>query len=198
MKKLAVLLLVGLMATSAFAGLDDGANSIGLYFDSGALTNEMNIGASTPFFAYIILSNPTFPELSGFELSYDVETPAGMEAMYFRLGEDLQGGLNVAQGNTATSGQYVVGWGSPRSTSATTILASWQCMLLSPMTVNYYFGPSNPQSIQDGWPALEIGGSIIAGYLSSGSPDAPVAIVNGTGVVSEEVESFGGVKALFR
>jgi hypothetical protein len=198
MTRVTAILLVLLIAGAAGAGLDSGTNSIGLYFDPAAGTNEFDVGASEPFFAYIILSNPDFPELSGFEMSFNVVTPPGMEGLFYRLSENLYGGLNVAQGGTATVGQYVVGWGEPRPTSAVTPLADWQCMLLNPMTVEIYFGPSEPQSLPDGWPALEIGGVIIPAYLSSGSPGSPVAVINGTGPVAVETAAFGEVKALFR
>jgi len=202
MKKLVVLLMVSLMAASAFAGIDDGDNSIGIFFDLGGNNAETTAAQNVPFFAYLVVSNPTFPELSGVEVSYRVETPVGFEAFYFRLAEDLYGGLNVAQGNTATLGQYIIGWGTPRPTSTVTPLVGWQCMLLTVMEVKMYIGPSTPESIQDGLPALEIGGTIIPADFSTGAPSLPVAIVNRGAqtdpVVPDETTSFGDVKALFR
>ncbi len=71
-------------------------------------------------------------------------------------------------------------------------------MLLSPMTVEIFLGPSNVQSIDDGLPAYEIGGSILPLGLSTSGANVPVAVVNGAGPVAVEEASFGSVKSLFR
>ena len=61
MKKLVVLLLVSLMAASAFAVTDPDPNMIGVYFDTDANDNCMIVGPSTPFNAYVILTNTDAP-----------------------------------------------------------------------------------------------------------------------------------------
>lgn len=198
MKRLGMLLIVMLMASSAFAVIDPDPNMMGLYFDLNADTNSFAATVNVPFMAYLMLTNPTYADVSGFEAGYEVVVPAGMEGLYFRLNEDLQGGLNVAVGNTALLGEYVVGWPAPRTTSAATVLVAWQMMLIAPMQVEVFLGPSNSPSVDNGLPALEIGGSIVSLGLSTGGAEIPVARVNGAGPIAEEFSSFGGVKALFR
>jgi hypothetical protein len=198
MKKLVVLLLVSLMATSAFAVVDPDDNMMGIYFDLEADTLSKDATANVPFMAYLMITNSTYPELSGFEASYRVETPAGMGGLFFRLAEDLQGGLNVSVGNTAVNGEYIVGWPSPRPATPAFVAVSWQLMLLGEFQADIYLGPTSAPSIDNGLPAIEIGGAIRSVGLSTGGAGIPVAVVNGMAPVAEEMESFGNVKALFR
>ncbi len=46
MKTLVVLLMVSLMATSAFAVVDEDPDMIGVYFDANADLNEFNVDAT--------------------------------------------------------------------------------------------------------------------------------------------------------
>ncbi len=84
------------------------------------------------------------------------------------------------------SGDYVVGLASPLPGAPAKTFITWQFMLLSPMTVEIFLGPSNVQSIDDGLPAYEIGGSILPLGLSTGGANVPVAVVNGAGPVAVE------------
>lgn len=203
MKKLVVLLMVSLMATSAFAVVDPDPNMIGVYFDMNADSISTPATMNVPFFAYVMLTNPTYAEISGFEAAYSVQVPLGFESLFFRLNEDLQGGLNVAVGNTATAGEYIVGWPAPRPTSPATVLVSWQLMLLSTFSADIFLGPTTaPSGDNPNLPALEVGGSIVNLGTSTGDPAIPVAVINPAGPgdvpVAEEGASFGDVKALFR
>lgn len=198
MKKLVVLLLVSLMATSAFAVVDEDPNMLGVYFDLNADQNAINIGASTPFFAYVMITNPT-NNVYGLEFGYDVVTPVGMEGMIFRLLNALPGGaVDLGTSTDLLSGDYVVGLASPLPGQPATTFVTWQFMLLTPMSVDIYLGPSSVQSIEDGLPAYEIGGTILPLGLSTGGVATPVAVINGVGPVAIESASFGSVKSLFR
>ncbi len=200
MKKLLVLLVVSLMATSAFAVVDEDPNMLGVYFDLDADMNELAVGANTPFFAYVMLTHPTSDNVFGLEFGYDVVVPAGMEGLIFRLANNLPAGA-VDLGNSVSvfSGDYVAGLAAPLPGAPAVTFVTWQFMLLSPgLEVQIFLGPSNVQSIDDGLPAYEAGGTIEPLGLSTGGVSTPVAVVNGVGPVAVDNASFGSVKSLFR
>jgi hypothetical protein len=84
MKKLVVLLLVSLMATTAFAQIDPDTDMLGVYFDMGATDNCLTIGPSVPFFAYVTITNPSAPEVHGLEFGYNLVS-TGAPGTMFRL-----------------------------------------------------------------------------------------------------------------
>ena len=202
MKKLVVLLLVSLMAVSAFAGVDEDPDMLGCYFDLDANDNCITMGESAPFFAYFMITNATADNVFGVEFGYEVVVPAGMEGMLFRLAEILPtSSLNVGVAADKLQGDYIVGMGTPiAGNGANVTVVTWQLMLLTVMPVDIYVGPSNPESIFDGLPAYEIGGTIASLGVSTGHPalGLPVASVNGDCPVAIENASFGSVKSLFR
>jgi hypothetical protein len=199
MKNLLVLLMISLMATSAFAVVDEDPDMLGVYFDASADQNALNIGINIPFFAYVMITNPSEANVWGLEFGYDVVVPAGFEGLIFRLANNLPAG-SVDLGNSTSlfSGDYVAGLASPLPGQPVTTFVTWQFMILTPMTVELFLGPSQVESISDGLPAYEYGGQIKSLGLSTGGPGVPVAVVNGTGPVANEEASFGSVKSLFR
>jgi hypothetical protein len=200
MKKLVVLLMVSLMATSAFAVIDPDPNMMGIYFDLDANQLELDATANTPFMAHFMLTNSSYPEISGFECTYSFVTPAGFEGLVFNLGLNVYGGLNIGTAG-ATYGNLVVGYPSPRAATPALPLASVTMMLLGEFRVEGYLGAAEIPSLPGGLPVIEIGGDLRTVGLSTGGTDTPVCIINPTvddEPVAEEVESFGGVKALFR
>ena len=202
MKKLVVLLLVSLMAVSAFAGLDEDPDMLGCYFDVDANQNCIAAGVNVPFFAYFMITNVSADNVFGVEFGYDVGVPAGMDGMLFRLAEILpSGALNVGTASDKMQGDYIVGMASPiAGNGANVTVVTWQLMLLSVMPVDIFVGPSNPESIFDGLPAYEIGGTIASLGVSTGHPSLgiPAASINGDCPVAVENASFGSVKSLFR
>ncbi len=199
MKKLIVLLLVSLMATSAFAVVDEDPDMLGVYFDANADENSINPIVNVPFDAYVMITNPSAADVWGLEFGYDIVVPAGFEGLFFRLSNSLPAGsVDLGVSDDKLSGDYVAGLATPLPGNPATTFVTWQFMLLSPMTVEIFLGPSNVQSIDDGLPAYEIGGVILPLGLSTGGANVPVAVINGLGPVAVEEASFGSVKSLFR
>ncbi len=199
MKKLVVLLLVSLMATSAFAQIDPDTDMLGVYFDMEGLSNCLDIGPSIPFFAYVTITNPSAVEVHGLEFGYTLTTTA--PGSIFRLLNGLPvGAVDLGQNTDLMGGDYVVGLASPLPATTSVEFVTWQFMLLAPQTVEIFLGPSVVPSIDNGLPAYEIGGSIQSLGLATGPPSAgfPVAAVNGECPVAVENASFGSVKSLFR
>ncbi len=199
MKKLVVLLLVSLMATTAFAGIDPDPDMLGVYFDTDANMNCTTATPNVPFPAYITITNPTSAEVHGLECGYEVVVPAGMDGLFFRLGNSLPAGaVDLGNSDDKLIGDYVVGLASPLPGNGAVQFVSWNLMLLGAFPVDIFLGPSTIQSIDDGLPAYEIGGAIRSLGLATGGVGTPVASINGDCPVAVEEASFGSVKSLFR
>ena len=204
MKKLLLLVLASLVATSAFAVTDDDPDMLGIYFDMNADNNCLTIGTSIPFFAYLILTNPTAPAINAYELGKENVVPAGMEGMIFRLSSNIAN--NVVPGvdvgtNGALGGDYIVGLAAPLPAQPALVLHSWQYMLLAVIPVEMYIGASSAPSIPGDFPVVQNAeGSILMQVgQSTGGPGFPVATVNTPEcVVGVEEISFGSIKSLYR
>jgi hypothetical protein len=200
MKKLVVLLLVSLMATSAFATIDPDADMLGIYFDLNADNNCTTAPASIPFSAYVMITNVSADLVYGVEFGYQVV--ASTPGTFFRLGEVLPAGsLNVGNAADPAAGDYIIGFSAPTPGAGGNVtVVTWSFLLLAPVSLDMYIGASNSPSIDNGLPAMEIGGVIVPLGVSTGHPDLglPAATVNGDCVVANEDVSFGSVKSLFR
>jgi len=204
MKKLVVLLLVSLMATSAFAVIDPDYDMMGIYFDLNADNNCLTQGPSIPFMVYVVLTNTTAPGINAYELGLDVVVPVGFEGMIFRLASTIANGV-VAGVDVGTSGalggDFIVGLNGTLPGAPAIVLHSFQYMLLAPMAVEFYIGASSAPSIPGDYPVVQnADGSILMQVgQSTGGPDIPVATINIVEcVVGVEEASFGSVKSLFR
>jgi hypothetical protein len=206
MKKLVVLLLASLVATSAFAVIDPDPDMIGIYFDTNADNNCLPAQpASVPFNAYLVLTNTTAPAINAYELGYDLTVPAGMEGMLFRLSSVIAAGavsgVNVGNETNILSGDLIVGLAASLPGNPAVVLHSWQYMLLAAMPVEFVIHQSSAPSIPGVYPVVQnaIGSILMQVGQSTGGPDFPVATVNTAEcVVGVEEASFGSVKSLFR
>ncbi len=203
MKKLVVLLLATLVATSSFAVIDPDDDMMGIYFDRNADDNCLTVGPSVLINVYIILTNTTAPAINAYELGLTVAVPTGMEGSIFRMASAIADGVvsGVDVGtNGPLGGDYIVGLGLSLPAQPALILHSFQYMLLAAMPVEFYIGASSIPSIAGVYPVVQNAeGSILMQVgQSTGGPDIPVATINGECVVGVEEASFGSVKSLFR
>jgi len=206
MKRLVVLLLATLVATSAFAVADPDDNMIGIYFDREATMNCTTVGASVPFFAYVIATNCTVPTISFYEFGYRNEVPLGMETMFFRLSDAAFDGYPNALdigGGDAILGDHICAADIGFAVEPAMVLHSYQFMLLTPMAVDMFIFQSSAPSVPGTvYPDVMDDETKLFSTLgqSTGGPDIPVAQINPEGdcVVSVESASFGSVKSLFR
>ena len=204
MKKVIILLLASLIATSAFAVIDPDPDMMGIYFDVNADINCIDVGPSIPFFTYLVLTNTTAPSINAYELGKVNAVPAGMETLIFRLSSNIAN--NVVSGvdvgtNDALGGDYIVGLAEPLPAQPALILHSWQYMLLAVMPVEMFIGASSAPSIPGDFPVVQNAeGSILMQVgQSTGGPGIPVATVNIVDcVVCVEEISFGSIKSLYR
>ncbi len=198
MKKTLLLLTVSLMvATSAFAILDDAENNIGLYFDTNAdvVCTTANFIDHVP--AYFILTNPTMTSTRGFELGMNVigRTNTSVTVTYPVNATDVG-----AAGTGGNDFNYIAGYASPMLTTPVTILATLDIFYLDQVPLDFILGPAAPSSDPAGENVMIMleDFSLVPGSTSN-EPGLPAAQINGACVVVDnEDASFGAVKALFR
>ena len=189
-----VLLVIFAFCGTARAVVDPTPNQMGIFFDQNADSRSMTIGASIPFMMYVILTNPTAPEVSGFEVGYWINVAAGYDSYLYRLANNLGvPGSDLGDSSDYMQGDYVVQFDEPIPSVPSVILVRWQYMLLAPMMAALNLGPSVEQSIDDEYPAYYSEDSVIPvpmGYQC--------CLVNADCGLAERVSSFGHVKSLYR
>jgi hypothetical protein len=184
-----------LVAVNAFAQLDPDDDGIGVYFDPCACVNciSMDFGNRT---AYIVITHPTSPQgVGGWECAMWPEGPVSL------TGVDIQGqAINIG-----TAPEYVVGTVDPQINPFTypaivvAVIHFFVESTADPIT--WWIDGIRRHSLDEKVPAYLDGGDItIIKKLqqSTGGPQFPVATINGDCAVGLEIESWGGVKALFR
>jgi hypothetical protein len=194
MKKLVALLMVSLMATVAFAGLDPDTDSFGVYFDTNGNTNAV-VGQPifTPFNVYLLLMNPA-GSTNGFECTV---TPEG--APYFILATNLGAGALDVDGS---ANGFAVGAAAPYAVNAggAIVLVQWQFMLQGATPMSFRISQATVPSMAGGLPVVTGNGILRRCGVASGDVTLPVAYCNNPGgvIVGQEISSFGNVKSLFR
>jgi len=98
MKTLIIALTCLAIASTAFAQVDPDPDMIGVYFDLGATNNCLQISPHMPFFAYVIITNPTGVQVGGVEFGYNLVNTSGPGTL-FRLATILPAGA-VDLGNS--------------------------------------------------------------------------------------------------
>ena len=124
MKKLiSVLTLSLLVASSAFAIIDDGTSSLGAYSDTDGDSNCFTVTPNVPFNVYWVFANPDIANLGGFEFAWRFEP----NPTHFVLSTTMPAGaLNIG-----TPNNMVVGLGLGLITSEATLLVTHQVMIVS-------------------------------------------------------------------
>ena len=113
-------ILMVLWATVAHAVLDPEPDGLGVCFTPDANTSDATPGLFMPFAMYVVLINPTFPQLHGWQAAV---READTDVLYV-LSSSIPGdGINSGSGL-----QFSVGYDVPRPTSTVTVLASMQVM----------------------------------------------------------------------
>lgn len=194
MKTLLSLLLACSLASGAFAGLDPGTDSFGIYFDTAGNTNCRTAGAFQPFPVYLLLMNPAGPT-NGFECSL-----AMTGARYFVLSTHF-GVSCIDDIEPNGPNDIVTGCASnfPVPETGAVVLATLQLMLQEPTELLFRIGPASIPSLPGGLPVVTGDGVLRLCRVASGDVNLPVAGINaGNCPVSEEVNAFGEVKSLFR
>lgn len=195
MKALAAMMIAGLLAPVAFAGLDPATDSFGVYFDTEGNTNCTTAAAMEPVTAHLLLLNPEAPT-NGFECSI-----ALTGAPHFVLSTVLH---NTAGGPCFVDieeGAYAIGAATnyPVPPSGAVLLVTWVFLLQEPSELLFHIGPHPIPSLPGGMPVVTGDGILRRGAVAAGDVHLPVAGINAANCpVSGQAGSFGEVKCLFR
>jgi len=200
MKKTAFALLLTLfIAGGAFAQLDPDDDGIGIYFDPCACVNCLDLPTGDHT-GYAVITHPTSEMgVAGWEATITSTGPAVV------TGWELMGySINVA----TRPDEFVVGLGEPLVNPYTypaVVVAMFNMYIVDEGTpIEFFIDGIYFHSIEDyEGPAYVDGGdyaTIKPLQMIQGSPDLPVAIVNGdcSGVVATENTTFDNLKALYR
>ncbi len=193
MKKLIVLLMAMLIATSAFAIVDPDDNMMGFYFDTEAdfpCVSGVNAYDTIPM--YLVMTNMVADELYGFEVGYTIEGSAMVLSTTF----DNPSVIDVGE-----AGNHIVGFGSPTVTAPVTFLATLSVMYMDTAleAVGFTMHGTIPSSIDPAYPVILLAdGELLSVGLSAESGYG--AEINGApcSVVATDDVSFDGIKSLYR
>lgn len=193
MKKLVVLLMVSLIASSAFAVVDPDPDMVGMYFDPMADTYCFTAAPYATVIAYMILTNPTMDAIGGFELGYHFTGAAMVLSTTFTNPQAL---------NVGGPDNMIVGFGSPQVCSEATVLATLSVLYMDTTMgpVYFYLTGTEPSSIDPTLPTLLMtDDSLVTAGLST-LPGTAGATINGIcgDIVDTEDASWDGVKSLYR
>jgi hypothetical protein len=197
MKKfLGSFLITFLAANVAFAIVDPDTNSMGIYFDGNADIYELETHPLIEVMVYIILTNPDFGTLLGYEFGYQIV------GNYVLVTYGLWGTGIIDVGGGP--GNHIVGLSAPFAMSPATVLCALMIAVQDTNPIAFTLTGSIPNAIPGSQlPAVLLAGDIIlpiglSSGLDSGGNPRVCAYINGTGVVATEQESWGNVKALYR
>ena len=192
MKKLAALVIVSLMASTALAIHDDNTDSFGIYFDSGNSINCLDHGGLyQPFLVYLVLMNPA-SATNGFECTV---TTSG-QAPFFVLSTTLSGAGALDVDPSANG--FAVGCSAnyPVAAGGCTLVA-WTYMLTGAGDLWYYIGQATIPSLPGGCPVVTGDGVLRRCDVFSGDVRTWCGGI-GLCPFPTKPRSFGGVKSLFR
>ncbi len=195
MKKVATMLtwaslLAGLASTLAPGSASGVPDVIGIYFDTEAMNHCVSLPPGEHH-AYLIVTNLVDPGgIGGWECRILTDGP-----LVVTQWDLLWEGINVFP-----PPGFGVGLVTPMPRQEIMVLLEITFQLLSTEEVDFFIHPWFQPSLED-VPVYASGlnpGILRPLHQSTGGPDDPVAVINGDCPVQDEVESWGGIKALYR
>ncbi len=193
MKKMLVLLLSLLVASSAMAVVDTDDDMMGIYFDETADINCLtDVAPYSQIPTFVIMTNPTNDFIGGFEFGYTVDGDATV----------LSSTLPENSIDVGGPGNHIVGLGGPLPTSEATVVVSLNVMYMNTAgaPVSFVLHGSNPSSLNPELPTILYGEGQLMSLGTSTLPGTMTALINGVceDVVDTDETSFGNLKSLYR
>ncbi len=184
-----LMVMLALMATSAVAEpVLPGPNALGLYFDGEAVDNTLTLAEPATVELNLIFSNPTVDFIDGWEVAVVISAGASVTGVELPIG-------------TTTTMNGPVDWkaemASPMPCNAITKLAVFTVASDAMDETLFFLQSIAAPTLASDMPAVHLlDGTWIAVPISSGDPSLPCAGINST--TADEVDSWGGVKSLYR
>jgi hypothetical protein len=206
MKKFAILLALSMVASSAFALIDEGNSSLGFYFDNQGDVNCFAPTPFVPFTAYVIIANPQVQNMGGFEFSWRFNPQPAAAPI-------ITGFVLPPQAlNIGTNYNVIVGLGGGLITSEATVVASISMIATAAIPADTYVqvGPATPAShplhaaynnFNNPAEIIDLNFSTVDGVANvinaQGFVVPGVARMACAGPIATESATWGSVKALF-
>lgn len=190
-------------AVAAIASLDPDPDGLAVSFTPDANTVVTQSPPFMPFAIYVVLINPTFPQLHGWEAAI---READTSTLFLLSSSIPEGGVNVGTGM-----QFSVAYDVPRVTSSATVLATMQVMVRSMPSVCllltgidqpaipvegplFWIEPGHPTEARVSSPFY----NSVAAVINEGNamPESPPSRCSF--VVSVESPTWGALKSLYR
>ncbi len=190
MKTTITLLFALLLATSALAIIDPAPDHMGLYFDTDAnVYCQDGVPPYSQVELYLLMTNPTFEAIYGFEAGLSFEGNALV------LGTDF---ANPQALNVGDDMNMIVGFGSPTISEPATLLATITVMNMDTNMDAIFFDlhGSVPSSIDPLYPVVLLADGVLQLIETSGGP-GPEAQINFCGSPVEKA-SLEQIKSLYR
>jgi len=192
MKKLVVLLMAMLVATSAFAIVDPDDNMMGFYFDLEA--DNPCVDGIAPYSQvpmHLVMTNMTADALYGFEAGYTMEGNGMVLATVF---------ANPSVIDVGSAGNHIVGFGAPSMTAPVTLLATLTVMYMDTTMgpLDFMLHGTTPSSINPEFPVVLLADGELLSVGLSAAVGAVSEINGGCTVVATDNVSFDSVKSLYR
>ena len=176
-------------------------NQLGIYGDEAGSLDSQNfvVAASTPFTAYMVLTNPVdnYDMAVGEVEAFECRVAFSNGAMVFKLAETLPPqAINVGDSSNPAAGlEYAVGLGVPTPVVGGAVtLVEFTFMVLAVSQIDVFIEESQGGNL---YYQEADNKELVDYYPSSSDPAMPVASFNGT-VTPVDEETWGGVKALYR
>ena len=192
MRMLAVILVLCLVGGSAAGIVDPTPDLLGLYFEETADTYCLEwLTPYTPFDMYAVYTNPTVPEIVGFE--FGMETPA--ELMLLQVSVACNPFWDPVEDYP-----YVVACGSPLTVSEATVLVHFRFIILSTNTepIHFFMHAADLPSIPGEYPLVGLPDGSLLPLQVRGAPDQPTALIFDDCTVDTEPTSWDSLKAIYR
>ena len=194
---LTALLVIG-AASTVSAVVDPNPNRMSIYFDLEADVYEYTTAPYVTVPVYILLTNPSFAFLYGYEVGVDVE------GNYMLAGTDLNGDGPITVGCLIIGDGCVVGLAGPLATSDATLIVTLRIFLMDSDPIRFTLHGTIPSTVGNpGVPAVLLDGDVILPTYPSvwdevnGEPGVCAAI-NGTVLSADEATTWDGIKSIYR
>ena len=141
MKKIFLMVpVLAMFASPAWAIADPCPNDMSIYFDTNADVYEF---ATSPYVivpSYVILTNPDFDALSGYEFGYDIV------GNYIVSNVDLVGAHGIDP--TLVDGNVIAGLATPLPTAAATLLCTLSVFVMDWNPISFTLHGAMPNSVE--------------------------------------------------
>lgn len=200
--KISIVILVLSVFVNA-ASADPEPDVIGIYFQPEAYSFCAPVAPSTPFTVYIVILDPSSPEVAGAEFSFCVGAASTMSPFYFLLAAHWSAEcpmpIDISVLDPCEAGIRVMCTEPIPATGQNVVVAEFRGMVLANTPLYFFLGPHSIPTVDDGLPAyVGVGGQNVPLTCASGDCGSPVANVNGECGVAAEPTTFGSLKSLYR